>query len=148
MALNTQSNSANIGFHTISKYPKADFICIHSGELHQDYRSRFEKTNDLTIDLAKKLQTQRTLITLGKKGLLGYDGETMEVCPAFASKIVDRVGAGDAVLAVTSVLSYIEAPMIFTLVSGNLAGAFAVGIQGNKSALDSVLLLKSLKTLL
>ena len=80
--------------------------------------------------------------------LLGFDKEPIESCPAFASKIVDRVGAGDTVLAITSVLSYIEAPMILTLVAGNLAGAFAVGIQGNKSALDSVLLLKSLKTLL
>jgi rfaE bifunctional protein kinase chain/domain len=148
LALNTQSNSANLGFHTISKYPKADFICIHSGELRQDYRSRFEKTEDLMLDLAKKLQTQRTLITMGKKGLLGFDDDVIESCPAFASKIIDRVGAGDTVLAITSVLSYIKAPLILTLVSGNLAGAFAVSVQGNKSALDSVQILKSLKTLL
>ena len=148
LALNTQSNSANLGFHTISKYPKADFICIHSGELRQDYRSRFAKTEDLMLDLAQKLQTKRTLITMGKNGLLGFDDDKIETCPAFASKIIDRVGAGDTVLAITSVLSYIDAPLILTLVSGNLAGAFAVSVQGNKSALNSVQILKSLKTLL
>lgn len=150
LALNTQINSANIGFHTISKYLKADFVCIHTGELHQDYRNKLETTEKLTIDLSKKLQTQRTCITMGKSGLLGYNtvSKTLEHCPAFASKIVDRVGAGDTVLSVTSILSYIQAPLILTLVAGNLAGAFAVSIEGNKQSIDSIFLLKSIKGLL
>lgn len=148
LALNTQSNSANIGFHTISKYPKADFVCIHQGELHQDYRSRFEKTDDLALRLSKKLQTKRLLITLGKEGVLGCEKNILQNCPAFASKIIDRVGAGDTVLAVTAVLSRLGVPLDLTLVLGNLAGAFAVAIKGNESCLDSITLLKSVKALL
>ena len=43
LAVNTQINAANIGFHTISKYRRADYVCIQEGELRHDSRSRAEE---------------------------------------------------------------------------------------------------------
>ena len=35
LAINCQTNSANLGFNLITKYPKSDFICIDEPELNQ-----------------------------------------------------------------------------------------------------------------
>src|SRR5581483_9911394 len=40
LAVNTQINAANRGFHTISKYSRADYISLHEGEIRLDKRSR------------------------------------------------------------------------------------------------------------
>jgi len=34
LAVNTQSNSANLGYNLITKYPRADYICIDAAEAH------------------------------------------------------------------------------------------------------------------
>ena len=33
LAINCQTNSANLGFNLITKYPKSDYICIDEPEL-------------------------------------------------------------------------------------------------------------------
>ena len=54
MAINTQLNSANFGFHTISKYHKANIVCVHEGEIRQDLRSPDKNIEELAIELSKK----------------------------------------------------------------------------------------------
>jgi rfaE bifunctional protein nucleotidyltransferase chain/domain len=36
LAVNTQVNAANLAFHAVSKYPRADYVCIHEGEIRMD----------------------------------------------------------------------------------------------------------------
>ena len=40
LAVNTQTNAANQGYHTVSKYARADFVCISEKELRIEARSR------------------------------------------------------------------------------------------------------------
>ena len=54
LAINTQLNSANFGFHTISKYHKANIVCVHEGEIRQDLRSPDKNIEELAIELSKK----------------------------------------------------------------------------------------------
>ena len=149
LAVNTQINAANMGFHAISKYEYADYVCIHEGEIRLDRRSRKGDLKDLICDLASQMGYPSIMITRGSNGSLFYrKDEGFTACPAFAVKVVDRVGAGDAVLALTAVMSADSVPADAISFVGNLVGADAVSIVGNKRAIDRVALMKSITSLM
>ena len=137
LAVNTQINAANIGFHTISKYRRADYVCIQEGEVRHDSRSRDGDVRKLVAALAQRLSCRSCMTTRGKYGSLLYrPGEGFFECPAFAVRIVDRIGAGDALLALTSLCETSGLPAEITGFLGNLAGAEAVATVGNKASVD------------
>ena len=149
LAVNTQINAANTAFHAISKYPRADYVCIHEGEIRMDRRNRTGCLKDLVKDLAGRQSAETIMVTRGKTGTLLYSrNEGFFECPSLATKVVDRVGAGDAVLAITSACVYNRAPLDVTSFIGNLVGAQHVGVVGNSSSLDRVSVLKSIESLL
>jgi len=97
LSVMTQINAANIGFHTISKYPKADYICIQEGEIRLDHRNRRDDLKPLIKGLAERLSASTIMVTRGTAGTLLYrKADGFSECPAFAIKVVDRIGAGDA----------------------------------------------------
>ncbi len=73
LAVNTQLNSFNLGYHSISKYTKTDYVCVHEGELRHDYRNRTDKVESLVVDLSNKLNADTITITRGVHGSLGYN---------------------------------------------------------------------------
>lgn len=149
LSVMTQINAANIGFHTISKYPRADYICIQEGELRLDHRNKQEGLMPLVERMAKRMAASTVMVTRGSAGTLLYrQGEGFSECPAFAIKVVDRIGAGDAVLAVTSLCAAAKAPSDVMGFLGNLAGAQAVTIVGNSASVSRVAMLKSAESLL
>jgi sugar/nucleoside kinase (ribokinase family) len=87
--------------------------------------------------VAEKLSCPRILVTQGKRGSLGYDREEgfLEV-PAFTARIVDRVGAGDAVFAVSALCAREKMPLELAGLVANAVGAEAVGIVANRSAIQ------------
>lgn len=148
LAVNTQINAANIGFHTITKYPRADYVCIHEGEVRIDARSRRAPLAGLVEALAAKMGDSNVLVTQGKRGSTLFAGGRQFESPAFVSTVVDRIGSGDAVLAITSmcVAAKME-PEVVSFLS-NVVGAMKVQIVGNRSAIDRTALLKFVQTLL
>jgi rfaE bifunctional protein kinase chain/domain/rfaE bifunctional protein nucleotidyltransferase chain/domain len=148
LVVNAQINAANVGFHTISKYKRADYVCIHEGEIRLDTRSRSGELRSLVADVARRLSCGTMMITRGQNGTLVYRGGEFVDGPALATRIVDRIGAGDAVLAITalSVARGVE-PDILAFI-GNLVGAQAVGIVGNRTFIDRVALIRSIESLL
>lgn len=137
LAVNTQLNAANVGYHTISKYPHVDYISIHEGEIRLDSRCRNGELRGLMQGLADRLQSKMVMVTRGKNGSLLYDSESgFYQSPAFATKIVDRIGAGDAVFALTSLCAAHGIPPEVLNFLGNLVGAQAVSIVGNREAVD------------
>ena len=149
LAINTQQNAANIGFHRISKYSKADYVCIHEGELRQEFRSRTKDIRDLIIMLSNKLQIKNIVITRGDKGSISYneEGEFLE-CPAYATNIVDRIGAGDTFLAMTSLCFSSGIFADLTLFLGNLSASQVLSVMGNSKSLSKTSLLRAVKALL
>ena len=149
LAINTQQNAANIGFHRISKYSKADYVCIHEGELRQEFRSRTKDIRDLIIMLSNKLQIKNIVITRGDKGSISYneEGEFLE-CPAYATNIVDRIGAGDTFLAMTSLCFSSGIFADLTLFLGNLSTSQVLSVMGNSKSLSKTSLLRAVKALL
>ena len=148
LALNTQLNALNIHYHSISKYKKADYICVHDGELRHDYRDRNEITESLVKKLSKKINSTSVVITKGKKGSLLYKNKKFTYCPAFANKIVDRTGAGDTLLAVTSLCNKCNIPDEITLLIGNISAANTVSNMGTGEIIDRKSILKSIEYIL
>lgn len=149
LAVNTQTNAANVGFHAISKYPRADYICMQENEIRLDSRSRKGDLEPLVIALAKRLSCPTVMVTRGRTGTFFYrDGEGVFECPAFAMSVVDRVGAGDSVLAVTSLCAAAGVPADAIGFIANVVGAQAVTILGNSRSIDRIQVLKSIESLL
>lgn len=149
LAINTQSNAGNLGYHTVSKYPRADYICIAENELRLDARDRRGDVRGMVENLARRLHCKRVVVTRGKVGCLAYgpDDGFCEV-PAFAGQVVDRVGAGDAFLAVTAPCVAQGAPIEVVGFIGNVVGAQAVATVGHRTSVDLVPLCRHIEHLL
>jgi rfaE bifunctional protein nucleotidyltransferase chain/domain len=149
LAVNTQVNAHNRGFNTISKYPRADYICISENEIRLDCRTRQQDLRHLMTMVAEKLGCTQVTVTRGQQGCLCYNRETgfFEV-PAFTTHIVDRVGAGDAVFAVTAMCVVQNAPMEIVGFTANVVGAHAVSVVANQRPVDRIQLMKHIETIL
>lgn len=138
LAVNTQSNAGNRGFNTISRYPHPEFVCLNGSEVSLELRRRHLTLEELVPQLRERTSAQRAMITEGPNGLICCDTDgAIQHIPAFADSVRDRVGAGDALFAVTSLLFALGAPPDVSGFFGNLAGAAAVAQLGNESPLSS-----------
>ncbi len=137
LAVNTQANAGNRGFNTISKYHNADYVCLAGHEIALETRLRHAPIQELILEVEKSIACKKFTITLGRDGIIHHTlGENFTQVPAFATQVRDRVGAGDAVLAISSLLTYQNAPWKIVGLVSNLAGARIVGELGNKVALN------------
>jgi cytidyltransferase-like protein len=137
LAVNTQANAGNRGFHTVSRYPKADFACIAEHEIRLETRTLNGDLKPLMDGLARKLKCRQFVVTKGRNGALVRDaiGDFIQV-PSFARNVVDRVGAGDAFFAVTAIAASQSVPSEIIGFIGNAVGSLAVEIVGNKKSID------------
>ncbi len=137
LAVNTQANAGNRGFHTITRYNKADYCCIAEHELHLETRSKGGDLRMKMNNLCNHLNCQYFTVTLGRKGCAIYSNNDRYVkIPSFTKKVVDRVGAGDAFFAVTSLTAAQKAPAELVGFIGNIVGSLAVKVIGNKKAIN------------
>jgi len=149
LAVNTQINASNYGFHTISRYSRADFVCVNEGELRLNYRARRSDLNEITLNLSSQIDCQRILVTRGSNGSIIYDQEKgFNYCPAFSTKVIDRIGAGDAVFAISSLLSIQNAPVEIINFVANVIGSLAVLITGNEKSINKDKLIPAIGDLL
>ena len=149
LAVNVQSNAGNRGFNPISKYRKAEYVCLAMHEVDVETRQRQGNVQKRILETTRRIACPRFTITQGKDGSLHYDSvEGFQEAPALATRVLDRVGAGDAVLAVTALLAKLEAPWDILSFVGNVAGAHLVAELGNRSPLERVALSKHITSLL
>lgn len=149
LAVNAQSNAGNLGYHTISKYPRADYVSLAENEIRLETRDRRGDLQEMILDIMRRLTCGRVAVTRGKHGCLCYsqDEGFFEV-PAFAGQVVDRMGAGDAFLALTAVCVAQEAPMEVVGFVGNVVGAQAVATVGHRKPIERVPLFKHIESLM
>jgi len=149
LAVNTQLNAANTGFNSISKYPRADYLCVHDGEIRLDTRSRLGDIKTLVSEVAQRSSCPTIMVTRGSKGTLLYRVNRGFVeSPALALKVVDRIGAGDAVLALTATLVAARVPEDVVGFIANVIGAQAVQIVCNRTSIERIPLIKHIESLL
>ncbi len=150
LAVNTQSNSANMGYNLITKYPRADYICIDAPEARLAATDRVSKMGDIAHLLAdERIDCGKLIITQGKHGCISYErGGIVHTVPAVARKVVDTVGAGDAFLAITAPLVAAGGAMEKVAFVGNVAGALKVEIVGHRNSIEKAALVKGITGLL
>jgi rfaE bifunctional protein nucleotidyltransferase chain/domain len=149
LALNTQTNSANLGFNPITRYQSAQYCCIDQAEANLAARDKHATAAECAAQLIGKMGAESFMTTTGRSGsvLTLADGTTYE-CPAFSPNVVDRVGAGDAVFALTSPWAYRDHERELMTFVGNCVGAIKVAIVGNRSSVEPVPLFRFISTLL
>jgi bifunctional ADP-heptose synthase (sugar kinase/adenylyltransferase) len=137
LAVNTQANPGNLGFHVITSYPRADYLCIDEGEARLATRDRWSPVAELAGALRARVKCSAVSVTQAHQGVLvsGPDGIAWKV-PALTRDVVDRMGAGDAYLAVSSPCAAAGLPLDVVALLGSAAGALAVRIVGNGSSVE------------
>jgi cytidyltransferase-like protein len=137
LAVNTQSNAGNRGYNTISKYRRADYICLAEHEVRLETRDLDGSLASLINKISKKMSCRQFAGTRGRKGCMIIDERSGLVqIPSFAKSVVDRVGAGDAFFSLTSLLSSLSVQSEILGLVGNVAGSLATEIMGNKKPVD------------
>jgi sugar/nucleoside kinase (ribokinase family) len=149
LAVNAQSNSANLGYNLITKYPRADYVCIDAPEARLAVSDRIATIGDIAHRLGNHIDCGKIIITQGKHGCLTYEsGGIVHTIPAFAKNVVDTVGAGDAFLAVTAPMVAAGGVMHRIGFIGNVVGALKVEIVGHRRSIDKASLIKGITGLL
>jgi rfaE bifunctional protein kinase chain/domain len=149
LAVNTQQNAANVGYHTISQYSRVDFVCTNENELRLDARKRIGDLEPLISAVAQRVGAGNILVTRGKRGALFYRAsEGWSAGPAFATSVADRVGTGDAVLSWAAPMAAAGLPGKMIAFVANIIGAQAAQIIGNRNAIDRVATMKFIDSLL
>ena len=150
LAVNTQSNSANTGFNLVTKYQKADYVCIDAPEARLATVDKHSDVMEIAAEkLPEKIDCSRLIVTHGSHGCVTYDkAHGARRIPVFTKTTVDTVGAGDAFLAVTSPLVAAGGDMEHIGLVGNAVGAIKVGIIGHRHSVEKTPLMKYITTLL
>lgn len=137
LALNVQSNSANYGFNVVTKYPRADYVCIDELEIRLAMHDKYSDLQALIKKIHKRMKCKEMVVTRGAEGSLNYSVEKGFIeTPALTDRIIDRVGAGDALFAISSPCKYEKMDSELIAFIGNVAGALQVQIIGNKKPVE------------
>jgi len=150
LTVNAQSNSANLGFNLIIKYPRADYICIDQPEARLAVGDNYSDLENIVGEqLPNKIDCSRIIVTAGNLGCYIFDQENgLFQAPALTTSIVDTVGAGDAFFAISALFIQAGASTKEASFIGNVAGALKVGIVGHRHSILKVEFLKFIKTIL
>ncbi len=148
LAVNAQGNAGNQGNNSISKYHGAHCVSVAQHELVLEFRNKHINPNEMVKAIAQKMSAKNVILTRGKYGTMCYRKGVIDTVPAIAPKIVDRVGAGDAVLSLVALATCRKIPLDLTGFIGNAAGAEAVAIVGNSRSIEKIPFIKHLESLL
>ncbi len=145
LSVNAQLNAANVGFHTISKYKKADLVIINETEMRHEMRDKSEKTTNLIKKLALKINPKFLTVTSGNQGSITLIKKNKKIihCPAFAFKVSDKIGAGDTMLAYLSLAVFKKINTKIGMFISSLAAAFNVENAANSKILKKIDIIKS-----
>jgi len=124
LAVMAQSNSSNLGFNRVDKYPRAQLYCIDTVELRLclNLNEQVDFQHHLP-NMRRYIQFERLFTTLGSQGALLYSAEELTAFPALVKHMVDPIGAGDAFFSLASLCGYLQLPAERALLIASLAGA-------------------------
>lgn len=149
LALNVQTNSANTGFNLVTKYRRANCVCVDELELRYATHDRFSDLRTHAKKVYQQMGCEHIIATRGSTGSLCYSQERgFHETPAFASHVIDAVGAGDAFFAFIAPCFAARMPQEVVSLIGNAVGSLAVQIVCNRESVKAVDLIKFITRLL
>ena len=147
IALNVQTNSANMGYNYVNNYKRADFVVMSQEEIRLAVAMAYDEIEHVVRRFYNMLKFREFIVTIGRSGCVYCNKGKLIKAPALSDHIVDTVGAGDAVLTVTSLMSYLGADEALIPFIANCTGAIKIGIMGNKESVSKVKLLNFIREL-
>ena len=150
LAVNTQVNSGNRGYHSINRYPRADFVALNGPELRIAAHNRHDSYENLAKPIIKRMGTEYFGITLGSDGALLLDKNLDKThrIPVLSTKVLDRIGAGDSFLSLAGLCLGGGLDSDIALFVGGAAAALNVQVVCNREPIAPVNLYKYINTLL
>lgn len=136
-AVNVQSNAGNRGHISIEKFTNPDVLSMNGSELLLETRKRHATVFQLGPEVLQRTRATSLFVTAGDKGLTHFTGSSVSTYPALTNRVIDPVGAGDAVFAMLALLSKLGVDPKLSGFLANLAGAQMVGTVGNSTALNA-----------
>ncbi|MGD1847272.1 MAG: PfkB family carbohydrate kinase [Salibacteraceae bacterium] len=124
-----QTNSNNFGFNRVSKWKnyhkKSVCLDLREASLQMNQKIRFSTHEELLALYNYELDTENLFVTLGGKGSVHTDGKTIHPQPAFKSKIVDTIGAGDTFYGFACLAAHLGLPNERLLTLPSLAASLS-----------------------
>jgi rfaE bifunctional protein nucleotidyltransferase chain/domain len=150
LAINTQVNSGNRGYHSINRYPRADFVSLNGPELRIATHNRHDSYESLAKKLLEEIGARHFAVTLGSDGalLLNKNPEVTHKTPILSTKVLDRIGAGDTFLSLAGLCLGGGLAADVALFAGSAAAALDVQVVCNREPISPVNLFKYIGTLL
>ena len=148
--INCQINSFNYRSQNISKFNKSYCIIINETELRVDLKDDNNKVNKLALKFFEKYDFKILVVTSGSSGstIFFKKNNNSIFCPAFGSRIVDKTGAGDSLLAIFSICLSSGMGEKLSIFLGSLAAAESLNYIANEKIIDKNTLIKSAENLL
>lgn len=150
LAVNTQINSGNRGYHVIHRYPRADFVSLNEPELRFAAHNRHDSLEIVCEQISERVQVKQLAVTRGTKGVMMFDRQSKKFhkVPALSTKVVDRIGAGDAFLSLAGLCTAKGIDAEVAAFVGSVAAAMDVQIVCNREPINPIILNKYVATLL
>jgi len=150
LALNTQVNAANVGYHSMRKYKNIDCVIINEKEIRHEFRNKSDSIKTLMKKLSYQQKIGNLVVTRGKHGSILYykKNNNFIFSDAFAKKTIDKIGAGDAMLSLIALSLKSKFDKHLSLLVGSLAAAQSVETVGNKESVNKIKILKTIEHLL
>ena len=143
LAVSAQTNSSNIGYNLITKYPKADYVVIDEPEARLAAADRDSTIETVMRKLADGRYT-KLIVTHGRHGAYGLENGKFYHHKSHTDLVRDTMGAGDAFFAVTAPMSKAGSIEDLLLI-GNAAGAVKCGIVGHREPVNKKAVVEYLK---
>lgn len=150
LAVNTQINSGNRGYHVIHRYPRADFASLNEPELRMAAHNRHDSLEAVSAQVGERVQAKQLAVTRGTRGVMLYDREKkmFHMVPALSTRVIDRIGAGDAFLSLAGLCAAKGLDAEVAAFVGSVAAAMDVQIVCNREPVNPIGLNKYVTTLL
>jgi len=144
-----QKNSNNPSFFSLNHIRNFDLICINESELRSELRDKTTNIDILAKNFLIKNKLRFLIITKGISGSLLIDKKLNKYyCPAFNTKPVDKIGAGDSMLAMLSILLKNKFNPEISLLIASLLSSIVVDNMGNSYSASRIDIERSLEFLL
>ena len=129
----------------ISKYKDCYLVTPTEKEARMIFDDKDSGLSHIAFKLLKKINSKNIVITLGANGLLAFKNKEFKVygkseshleqeyIPAIEKNAIDPVGAGDAMLAMISLVVTAGGSLSEAVYLGNIASYMEVNIHGNKT---------------
>ena len=125
-------------------------VIINEKEIRHEMRDRISKLNELIPKLSKEMKIENLIVTRGSDGSILYNSKKRKFiyAEAYASKVIDKIGAGDTMLSVISLCLKSKIDIDLSLIISSLAAAQSVENLANKDSISKLSMWKTLENIL